>query len=173
MGTNRVVGCTFAYLVLMAAVPASSQQRRLDRPDALPIRVRGAETPARIPDHLAYAHFVLEAAISRSAPPSEISRRDALLARVELSSRDRRALVSALEGVKERLDALASLTAACGATPLPDAKRLRNLNVRREKVLDAARRRVRAALSPGGLGALDAYLNATVKPQITVFANRP
>lgn len=154
------------------AAPAFPQDCHSDAQKSLPIDVEGSSTPDRIPDDVAYAHFVLEGAIPSRATPAEIARQKTLLAHVGLNAQDTSAAVTALKGVKEELDAIAAQAAAPSKTPLPDKNRLLELNAQRLRVLSGARSALLAALSVRGRAAVESYVRTSIKPQITIFANR-
>ena len=139
--------------------------------NGLPLAVDGAKTPERIPDHVAYRHFLMAAAEARDASPERLADRDARLARVGLSQRDTRSLVTALKTVREELNAVAAERLALGrAAPAAQAAALKQ---REDDVMDGARARVRTFLSPEGRQRLERYLREQVKPHIVIYGDLP
>lgn len=141
----------------------------------LPVAVDGAKTPGLIPDELAYRHFLMAIAERAGAPPQSIARRNALIATIGLSPGDNESLISALAGLREKLDAYyAGTEQAAADASLSAASRsaqVSSLRASQDVALDQAAASLKAALSYDGWNRLDAYVQQRVKRHIVIYAS--
>lgn len=72
----------------------------------LTVLADGKNSPELIPDDLAYRHFVMALSAPQIPSSDESRRRESLLRPLNLTSGDHDALIGALAGVKENLDAM-------------------------------------------------------------------
>lgn len=66
----------------------------------------GSKNPELIPDDLAYRHFLMFVAEHANATAEEVRRRDSRLAPLHFSKQDHDFFISALAGVREKLDGI-------------------------------------------------------------------
>lgn len=162
-------------VMVLLAVCASSPAQHSGHSGTLPVAVDGSKTPGLIPDQLAYRHFLMALAEPQSANPEAIARRSALLATTGLSAGDQQALVSALNGLRERLDAnyLATEQAATDdslAEPEKTAA-ITTLRAQENLLLDGLASGLKTELSYDGWLRLDAYVKDHVKRRIVIYGS--
>jgi hypothetical protein len=102
MQTSTLIFMSFCFEIITFGQSNSTS----NSPMLLPVLVDGSQNPAGIPDAIAYRHFIMSLCAHHIPQPHEAARRLYLLDHIRLSSDDERGLVTALDGVQERIDAL-------------------------------------------------------------------
>ncbi len=158
----------YKLLLIVAAATLGTLYAQSPQHDVheLPVLVDGSKTPDQIPDDLAYHHFILSVAEHQKPAQIELTRRETRLRSVGLSAEDHARAISALAGLREKLDAIESARAE-NATALDSAV----ANALRAQE-DAAIAGVRAALSrmsPDGQSKLHDYMTTHVKRCIRIY----
>jgi len=141
--------------------------------EALPVAVDGAKNPERIPDAMAYRHFLRAIAIHVKPSQDELARQDMLIGRIGLSAGDRDALKSAMESVREQLDAINEERQRVSSGTQPTPWSMAALRVQEQSLLDNSRVLVANSLSVDGAGRLDAHVQQHVKRSIVIYGNEP
>lgn len=164
-----------ALLLMFSAQSALAQDQHAAHSPAtgLPVLVNGAETPERIPDHLAYSHFIIAAAEPDSPTGEQLARRIAVLAPVRLSKGDQASFIATLRGVRQELDFNAQEVERLSGDRAPQQDRILDLRLHRTRVLDSARLRLATSLSPDGVARLDAFIQTVVKRRIVIYGDQP
>lgn len=135
----------------------------------LSVVVDGSKTPDRIPDDLAYRHFILAIAEHQNPTQSELTRREMRLAPIDLSKNDHDVCISALTGLRERLDAIEAARAAAFAnnTTTRDSA-LTSLKAQEDAAIAGVRLALRG-MSSDGQSRLDGYIKTHVKRCIRIL----
>jgi hypothetical protein len=130
----------------------------------LEVKADGAKNPNLISDDRAYTHFLIS---TIGNGEKDVARREALLARAGLTKGDRAAYTEAIAelGVQLPIAMAQRGTAVRNESPSEYQSALEKERV----LIDAARLRVGAALTPVASAALDAYIQKQVKPHIVVY----
>lgn len=162
-----------SFVMALFASPTPGQVQPARQPRMLSVLANGANTPEKVPDHLAYAHFIIAIAEPDSPSTEQTARRAAMLAPVQLSKSDTTSLIAALKGVHMQLDFLSRETQRLSAERAASQSRLDHLRLQRTRVLDGARTRLAAMLSREGCGRLDAYIRTHVKRNIVMYGDPP
>jgi hypothetical protein len=131
--------------------------------------IDGAVTPEKIPDTLAYQHFIRAMVAPDEPSLNRAKRREGLLSRVQLSARDRAAMVTALSGVESRLSAVVETRrrAARGPALTPDA--VRALRDEEDGLVRDARALIKSRLTSQGAARLEAHIQEHVKRRIKIY----
>jgi len=138
----------------------------------LSVLVDGKNNPELIPDDLAYRHFVMALSAPRIPSLDESRRRESLLQPLNFTSGDHDALIGALAGVKENLDALNKTRDTVTGRDAAASSKLLGLRDQERALLDEASNRMRSTLSPQGLIQFEAYLRDHVKKHIVIYGNK-
>lgn len=175
-----VVTCAAATTLLGAVVLPAAVVRQSDSGDSVVVQsppsdqhgyanlaaaVRGSDTPELVPDRVAYRHFVLSLARHSNPSAAEIATRKILLEPVGLSETDAVALVHAIEGVREQVEAFELTRRALASS----AAQVKLAKEKEDAVLTLAKERVMGALSPLGVLTVTEYVQNTVKRRITIY----
>ncbi len=137
----------------------------------LSIVVDGSKTPELIPDDLAYRHFILAIAEPRSPTVEETKRRETRLIPIGLSASDYDLCISALAGLREKLDMIeAGRREALADTTEHRDSTLLTLKGQENMAITAVRVALRR-LSPDGQSRLDGYIRARVKQRIVLLGD--
>ncbi len=169
------IGARTAQILALAAslTPAGAQVHA--HLTQLPVAVDGARTPNLIPDELAYRHFLMAIAERADAPPQSIARRNALIATIGLAPEDAQALISALAGLREKLDSNYAGTEQAAADPsLSAAARSAQVSALRASqavALDQTAASLKTALTYEGWNRFDAYVQQRVKRHIVIYGS--
>jgi len=157
--------------VLLPAIPARSQEQHSAHPSTLPIIANGATDPASIPDHLAYAHFLIAIAEPDAPTATQVARRRSLLAPIGLAAEDEASLITALNGLRAKLDFNAAQTHQLSAEPERWRDRLIDLRLARSRMLEDARAHVAGSLGTDGVARLKTYIQNQVKRNIVIYGD--
>ena len=152
----RVVLSVVAAMVLLLSAPALWAQASVE---TLPVMVDGSQHPELIPDEVAYRHFLLGIAFPANPTEQEKSHRYAKLRRLGLSSADQDALVSAVAGLRETVNALVANGNSEDAASV------------QKKLIDAVgQSKLKLVnLSAGGRAQLDSFIQNTFKRRMTIY----
>ncbi len=134
----------------------------------LPLTVDGSQTPQLIPDDLAYRHFILSVAEHTSPTPDDVKRRASRLRLIGISQADQNALIAALSGVREQLDAI---DASRASTPPTNSAALQQLLIQQTSILNNAQTAILSSVSAQGTTQLEAYIQNFVKKGIKIYAS--
>lgn len=152
-----------------ALKPARHQHASGSQPEGtkvkLPLIADGQANPEMIPENVAYRHFISVTAIAQGARQDAIYKRDAILARVDLAEADRQAYVSAVSEVRARL-VIADLKIRDSNHDVAASDSAR---AEKGQILDEARARIDAALSPAGSERLRNHVLTRVRTQIRIY----
>lgn len=130
----------------------------------LEIKADGAKNPNLISDDRAYTHFLIS---TTGNGEKDVARREALLARAGLTKGDRDAYTEAIAELGVQLPTVMAQRATALRNESPSD--YQNALDRERAMLDSARLRVDAALTPVARAALDTYIQQNVKPHIVVY----
>jgi hypothetical protein len=136
---------------------------------SLPVAVDGALNPEAIPEDLAYRHFLMVVAEPDTPTSGQVARRDAILDRIGLSAADRVAIISALAGLRGRLDGLDGEAQRLVSTNTLQADRHDAIRAEKTRALDEARLSVVQSLTLIGRTQLQRHVLDHVRRRIVIY----
>jgi hypothetical protein len=139
---------------------------------SLPVAVDGAVNPEGISEDIAYRHFLMAVAVPDIPTSDQLARQAALVDRIGLSATDRGAFLSALTGLRGRLDDLSGQAKRLGTGPLETAGH-DSIRAETTQVLSEARAKVAERLGPDGRSRLHKHVLEHVRRRIVIYGELP